>query len=135
MFRFTSAVVGGAVPKQYIPAVEEGVLEGLRRGPLGFPVVDVAITLTGGTYHSVDSSDQAFRTAARIAMAEVLPKLEPVLLEPILHLEIHVPRDSMSRAQRLIIGRRGQLLGMDADLDLPGWEILTAYLPQAELKG
>ena len=134
-FSFTSAVVGGAVPRQYIPAVEEGVLEGLRRGPLGFPVVDVAITLTGGTYHSVDSSDQAFRTAARIAMAEVLPKLEPVLLEPILHVELHVPREAMSRAQRLITGRRGQLLGMDADLDLPGWEILTAYLPQAELKG
>ncbi len=134
-FSFASTVVGGAVPRQYIPAVEEGVLEGLRRGPLGFPVVDVAVTLTGGTYHSVDSSDQAFRTAARIAMAEVLPKLEPVLLEPILHLEIHVPREAMSRAQRLVISRRGQLLGMDADLDLPGWEILTAYLPQAELKG
>jgi elongation factor G len=134
-FSFTSAVVGGAVPRQYIPAVEEGVLEGLRRGPLGFAVVDVAVTLTGGTFHSVDSSDQAFRTAARLAMAEVLPKLEPVLLEPILHVEIHVPRDAIPRAQRLITGRRGQLLGFEANLDLPGWEILTAYLPQAELKG
>jgi elongation factor G len=134
-FTFTSAVVGGAVPRQYIPAVEEGALEGLRRGPLGFPVVDVAVTLTGGTYHSVDSSDQAFRTAARIAMAEALPKLEPVLLEPILHLEIHVPREATSRAQRLVTGRRGHLLCIDADLDLPGWEIVTAYLPQAEVKG
>jgi elongation factor G len=134
-FAFTSAVMGGAVPRQYIPGVEEGVKEGLRRGPLGFPVVDVSVTLTGGAYHSVDSSEQAFRTAGRLAMAEVLPKLEPVLLEPILHLEIHVPREAMSRAQRLVISRRGQLLGMDADLDLPGWEILTAYLPQAELKG
>jgi elongation factor G len=134
-FSFSSAVVGGAVPRQYIPAIEEGVLEGLRRGPLGFAVVDVAVTLTGGTYHSVDSSDQAFRTAARLAMAEVLPKLEPVLLEPILHVEIHVPRDAMPRAQRLITGRRGQLLGFEPNLDLPGWEILTAYLPQAELKG
>ncbi|WP_224241069.1 elongation factor G [Hyalangium gracile] len=134
-FSFDSAVVGGAVPRQYIPAVEEGVLEGLRRGPLGFPVVDVAVTLTGGTYHSVDSSDQAFRTAARLALAEVLPKLEPVLLEPILRVELHVPRDAMPRAQRLVTGRRGQLLGFDADLELPGWEILTAYMPQAELKG
>ncbi|HVG57347.1 MAG TPA: elongation factor G [Hyalangium sp.] len=134
-FSFKSSVVGGAVPRQYIPAVEEGVLEGLRRGPLGFPVVDVTVTLTGGTYHSVDSSDQAFRTAARIAMAEVLPKLESVLLEPILQLEIHVPREATSRAQRLVTGRRGQLLGIDADLDLPGWEIVTAYLPQAEVKG
>ncbi|WP_224370090.1 elongation factor G [Hyalangium versicolor] len=133
-FSFTSAVVGGAVPRQYIPAVEEGILDGLRRGPLGFPVVDVAVALTGGTYHSVDSSDQAFRTAARLAMAESLPKLEPVLLEPILRMEIHVPRDAMPRAQRLVTGRRGQLLGFDADLDLPGWEILTAYMPQAELK-
>jgi elongation factor G len=134
-FAFTSAVVGGAVPRQYIPAVEEGVLEGLRRGPLGFAVVDVAVTLTGGTYHSVDSSDQAFRTAARLAMAEVLPKLEPVLLEPILHVEFHVPREAMPRAQRIITGRRGQILGFDTNLELPGWEILTAYLPQAELKG
>lgn len=134
-FSFSSAVVGGAVPRQYIPAVEEGVLHGLRRGPLGFPVVDVAVTLTGGTYHSVDSSDQAFRTAARLAMAEVLPKLEPVLLEPILHVELYVPRDATPRAQRLITGRRGQLLGFDANLDLPGWDIVTAYLPQAELKG
>jgi elongation factor G len=134
-FTFSSAVVGGAVPRQYIPAVEEGVLEGLRRGPLGFPVVDVAVTLTGGTYHSVDSSDQAFRTAARMAMAELLPKLEPVLLEPILRVELHVPREATPRAQRLVTGRRGQLLSFDANLEIPGWEIVTAYLPQAELKG
>jgi elongation factor G len=134
-FSFASKVVGGAVPRQYIPAVAEGVEDGLRRGPLGFPVMDVAVTLTGGTYHSVDSSDQAFRTAARLAMVELLPKLEPVLLEPILRVEIHVPREAMPRAQRLVTGRRGQILGFDTNLDLPGWEILTAYLPQAELRG
>ncbi|MDY7227982.1 elongation factor G [Hyalangium rubrum] len=134
-FTFTSAVVGGAVPRQYIPAVEEGVLEGLRRGPLGFPVVDVAVTLTGGTYHSVDSSDQAFRTAARLAMAEALPKLEPVLLEPILRVEIYVPRDAMPRAQRLVTGRRGQILSFEPNVELPGWDVLTAYMPQAELRG
>jgi elongation factor G len=133
-FSFTSAVVGGTVPRQYIPAIEEGVLEGLRRGPLGFPVVDVAVTLTGGTYHSVDSSDQAFRTAARLAMAEVLPKLGPVLLQPILLVEIHVPHEAMPRAQRLVIGRHGQLLSFDANLELPGWDVLTAYMPQGELK-
>ncbi|MCI0573863.1 MAG: elongation factor G [Myxococcaceae bacterium] len=134
-FTFTSAVVGGAVPKQYVPAVEEGVKEGLRRGPLGFPVVDVAVTLTGGTYHSVDSSDQAFRTAGRLAMAEVLPKLEPVLLEPILRMDIHVPREATSRAQRLVTGRRGQILGFDAHPELPGWDVLSAFIPQAELQG
>lgn len=134
-FTFTSAVVGGVVPRQYIPAIEEGILEGLRRGPLGFPVVDVTVTLTGGTYHSVDSSDQAFRTAARLAMAELLPKLEPVLLQPILTVELHVPHEAMARAQRLVISRHGQLLSFEADLDLPGWAVLTAYMPQAELKG
>jgi elongation factor G len=134
-FAFTSAVVGGAVPRQYIPGVEEGVKEGLRRGPLGFPVVDVAVTLTGGAYHSVDSSEQAFRTAGRLAMAEVLPKLEPVLLEPILQVEIHVPREAIPRAQRLVTGRRGQILGFDAHPRVPAWDVLTAYLPQAEIPG
>ncbi|WP_257453831.1 elongation factor G [Archangium lipolyticum] len=134
-FRFTSAVVGGAVPKQYIPAVEEGVKDGLRRGPLGFPVVDVAVTLTGGTYHSVDSSDQAFRTTGRLAMVEILPKLEPVLLEPILQVGIHVPHEAIPRAQRLVTGHRGQILGFDTHPEIPGWEVLTAYVPQAEMQG
>jgi elongation factor G len=134
-FRFTSAVVGGAVPKQYIPAVEEGVKEGLRRGPLGFPVVDVEVTLTGGTYHSVDSSDQAFRTTGRLALVEILPKLEPVLLEPILHVEILVPNEAIPRAQRLVTSHRGQILGFDTHPEIPGWEVLTAYVPQAEMQG
>ncbi len=133
-FRFTSAVVGGTVPRQYIPAVEEGVKDGLRRGPLGFPVVDVAVTLTGGTYHSVDSSDQAFRTTGRLAMTEILPQLEPVLLEPILLVDVHVPHEATPRAQRLVTSRRGQILGFDAHPELPGWEVLTAYVPQAEMQ-
>ena len=134
-FRFTSAVVGGAVPKQYVPAVEEGVKDGLRRGPLGFPVVDVEVTLTGGTYHSVDSSDQAFRTTGRLAMVEILPKLEPVLLEPILQVDIHVPNEAIPRAQRLVTSHRGQILGFDTHPEIPGWEVLTAYVPQAEMQG
>lgn len=134
-FRFTSAIVGGVVPKQYIPAVEEGVKDGLRRGPLGFPVVDVDVTLTGGTYHSVDSSDQAFRTTGRLAMVESLPKLEPVLLEPILQVDIHVPHEATPRAQRLVTGHRGQILGFDTHPEIPGWEVLTAYMPQAEMQG
>jgi elongation factor G len=134
-FRFTSAVVGGAVPKQYIPAVEEGVKDGLKRGPLGFPVVDVEVTLTGGTYHSVDSSDQAFRTTGRLALVEILPKLEPVLLEPILQVDIHVPNEAIPRAQRLVTSHRGQILGFDTHPEVPGWEVLTAYIPQAEMQG
>lgn len=134
-FRFIPAVVGGAVPKQYIPAVEEGVKEGLRRGPLGFPVVDVEVTLTGGTYHSVDSSDQAFRTTGRLAMVELLPMLEPVLLEPILQVDIHAPHEAIPRAQRLVTSRRGQILGFDTHPEIPGWEVLTAHVPQAEMQG
>jgi elongation factor G len=134
-FRFRSAIVGGVVPKQYIPAVEEGIKDGLRRGPLGFPVVDLEVALVGGTYHSVDSSDQAFRTTGRLAMVELLPRLEPVLLEPILHMELQVPRTATAHAQRLVTGRRGQILGLDVHPEVPGWDVLTAYVPQAELPG
>ena len=84
-FEFHEKVVGGAVPRNYIGAVEEGVVDGLTRGPLGFPVIDVHVTLMDGSYHSVDSSDLAFRTAARIGMSEALPQCQPVLLEPIHH--------------------------------------------------
>ena len=88
---FTNSVVGGAIPKNYIPAVEDGVNEYLVRGPLGFPVVDVAVNLVTGQFHAVDSSDQAFKTCGRMAMSEAMPKCDPVLLEPIHHVEISVP--------------------------------------------
>ncbi|HUC66481.1 MAG TPA: elongation factor G [Stellaceae bacterium] len=130
---FTDAVVGGAIPRNYIPAVEEGVMEYLRHGPLGFPVVDVSVTLTSGQFHSVDSSDQAFKTCARMAMSEAMPKCEPVLLEPIHHVEISVPNAFTSRVQRVISGRRGQILGYDAKPGWDGWDVVAAQLPQAEL--
>jgi elongation factor G len=130
---FTDAVVGGAIPRNYIPAVEEGVMEYLRHGPLGFPVVDVSVTLTTGQFHSVDSSDQAFKTCARMAMSEAMPKCEPVLLEPIHHVEISVPNAFTSRVQRVISGRRGQILGYDAKPGWDGWDVVAAQLPQAEL--
>jgi len=132
-FVFVDKIVGGTVPRQYIPAVEEGVRDFLAQGPFGFPVVDLAVTLTSGSYHSVDSSDMAFKTAARIAMAEGMPKCEPVLLEPILKVEISVPSDFTSKAQRIISGRRGQILGYDAKPGWPGWDAVAAYLPQAEM--
>jgi elongation factor G len=131
--QFHDKIVGGVVPKQYIPAVGEGVAEYLKKGPLGFPVVDVAVTLTGGTYHSVDSSDMAFKTAARQGMAEAMPKAEPVLLEPVLAVEIAVPADCTSKAQRVISGRRGQILGFDAKPGWPGWDIVSAMMPQSEM--
>lgn len=132
-FAFADKVVGGSVPKQYIPAVGEGVEDYLRQGPLGFPVVDVKVTLTDGSYHPVDSSDMAFKTAARIAMTDGMPKCDPVLLEPILAVEIAVPADSTPKAQRIISSRRGQILGFEAKDGWKGWDVVSAYLPQAEM--
>ncbi|MBR9973123.1 elongation factor G [Magnetospirillum sulfuroxidans] len=132
-FVFEDKIVGGAVPRQYIPAVEDGIVDFLRQGALGFPVVDIAVTLTDGSYHSVDSSDMAFKTAARIAMAEGMPQCDPVLLEPILAVEISVPADFTSKAQRIITGRRGQILGFDGKEGWNGWDQVSAYLPQAEM--
>jgi elongation factor G len=130
---FTNSVVGGAIPKNYIPAVEDGVNEYLVRGPLGFPVVDVAVNLVTGQFHAVDSSDQAFKTCGRMAMSEAMPKCEPVLLEPIHHVEISVPNAFTSKVQRLISGRRGQILGYDAKEGWTGWDTVSANLPQSEL--
>ena len=132
-FTFTDSVVGGAIPRNYIPAVEEGVVEALQRGPLGFPVIDIAVTLITGQFHAVDSSDQAFHTAGRQAVQEALPKCEPILLEPIDSVEISVPNAFTARVQRLISGRRGQILGYDAKPDWPGWDVVSAHMPQNEL--
>ena len=112
-FEFVDKIVGGAVPRNYIGAVEEGVVDALVRGPLGFPVIDVHVTLTDGSYHSVDSSDQAFRTAARIGMSEGLPQCQPVLLEPIHVVEIVCPTDATAKINAILSGRRGQILGFD----------------------
>src|SRR5438270_1322841 len=132
-FTFTDSVVGGAIPRNYIPAVEEGVTEALRHGPLGFPVVDLTVTLITGQFHAVDSSDMAFKTAGRQAIQEALPKCDPTLLEPIDSVEVSVPNAFTARIQRLVSGRRGQLLGYDAKDDWPGWDVVKAYLPRSEL--
>jgi elongation factor G len=133
-FTFQETIVGGVVPRQYIPGVEAGVREFLKQGPLGFPVVDVAVTLTNGSYHAVDSSEQAFRQAARIAMQSGLQACDPVLLEPILAVEISVPTEFTSNVLRLISGRRGQILGYDAKANWISWDVVSAYLPQAEMQ-
>ncbi|MEO0853308.1 MAG: hypothetical protein AAFY15_07365, partial [Cyanobacteria bacterium J06648_11] len=110
------------------------VKEYLARGPLGFPVVDVAVTLINGSYHSVDSSEQAFKQAARIAMQKGMQDCRPTLLEPILAVEISVPTEYISNVLRLLNGRRGQILGYEAKPGWQGWEQVSAYLPQAEMK-
>lgn len=132
-FQFEDGVVGGVVPRQFIPAVETGVRDYAVRGPLGFPVVDFAVKLTGGQFHAVDSSEMAFKTVARQAMTEALPACEPVLLEPILTVSIAVPSDFTSKVQRLVSGRRGQILGYDARPGWQGWDEVKVYLPQAEM--
>jgi elongation factor G len=100
---------------------------------LGFPVVDVAVTLITGQFHAVDSSDQAFKTVGRQAMAEAMPKCEPVLLEPIAHVDISVPNAFTSRVQRIVSARRGQILGFDAKPGWGGWDVVAANMPQSEL--
>ncbi|MET0967992.1 MAG: elongation factor G [Tardiphaga sp.] len=132
-FAFQDKVVGGAVPRNYIPAVQDGVVDGLAHGPLGFPVVDVQVTLTDGSYHSVDSSDQAFRTASRIGLTEALPQCQPVLLEPIHAVEIVCPTDATAKVNAILSSRRGQILGFDTRSEWPGWDCVRALLPEAEI--
>jgi elongation factor G len=132
-FQFTEKVVGGAVPRNYIPSVEEGVADALARGPLGFPVIDVAVTLTDGSYHSVDSSDLAFRTAARVGVSEGLPQCQPVLLEPIHTVEIVCPTEATARINAILSARRGQILSFDTRDGWPGWDCVRAMMPEAEI--
>ena len=133
-FLFDDTITGGVVPKQFIPSVEIGVRDYLQHGPLGFPVVDVAVTLTDGSYHSVDSSDMAFRQAGRLAMSEGMPKCGPVLLEPVMAVEIVVPTEATSRINAMISQRRGQILGFDARPDWPGWDVVQARVPETEIQ-
>lgn len=132
-FEFTDTITGGVVPKQYIPAVEQGVRDWMVHGPLGFTVVDFAVNLSDGSYHDVDSSEMAFKTAARIAMSEGMPQCSPVLLEPIVAVDIHVPSDATSRINQIVTGRRGQLLGFDGRDGWSGWDTVKAHMPESEI--
>jgi elongation factor G len=132
-FQFVDKIVGGAVPRNFIPAVGEAAEEATRKGPFGYPVVDVSVTLVDGGFHSVDSSDMAFKTATQIAMKEALANADPVLLEPVDHVTISVPNDYTARAQRLLTGRRGQILGFAERAGWPGWDDVEALVPEAEL--
>jgi elongation factor G len=132
-FKFAETITGGAVPRNYIPAVEEGVEDALKSGPLGFPVVDVSVTLIDGSYHTVDSSDQAFRTAGRIGVVEALPQCQPVLLEPIHSVEIVCPTDATAKMNAILSGRRGQILGFDTREGWPGWDCVRALMPESEI--
>ena len=132
-FDFENKSVGGAVPRQFIPAVEAGAREHLRKGPLGFPVVDVGITLFDGQFHTVDSNELSFKLAVGLALKEGLPKCGPVLLEPILAVTISVPSEYTSKTLQLVNQKRGQILGYDSKPGWPGWDEIKANIPQGEM--
>ena len=134
-FVFEEKIHGGSVPKQWIPAVEDGVREAMIKGPLGFQVVDCAVTLIDGSYHSVDSSELAFRLAGRIAMQEALAAAHPHLLEPMHKLTVVCPSNATSRITSAVAGRRGQMLGMGPRDGWTGWDRIDALIPEAELSG
>lgn len=131
-FAFTDTITGGVVPKQYIPSVETGVRDFLKEGPLGFPVVDIAVNLSDGSYHNVDSSDMAFQMAAKLAMREAMGDCDPVLLEPHMRVEISTPSEATARITALIPQRRGRILGYDALPGWNGWDRVEVMLPLAE---
>jgi elongation factor G len=132
-FEFENKVFGGSVPRQYIPAVEAGARESLQKGPLGFPVVDVGVALLDGQYHSVDSSEMAFKMAVSLALKDGLPQCQPVLLEPVLDVTVSVPSDYTAKALQLITQRRGQILGYEAKAGWSGWDEVRTHLPQGEM--
>jgi elongation factor G len=132
-FTFQERITGGVVPRNYIPSVEEGVIDALKHGPLGFPVVDLSVALIDGSYHTVDSSDMAFRTAGRIGVTEGLPQCQPVLLEPIHLVEIVCPNEATAKINALMSSRRGQILGFDTREGWDGWDMVRAKMPEAEI--
>ena len=132
-FSFHDRIKGGVVPKQWIGSVEKGVLEYMKAGPLGFPVVDVTVALVDGSYHTVDSSDAAFQTAGRLAMSEGMPGCAPVLLEPIMRVRVHVPSDASAKVNSLVSGRRGTPMGYDARPGWRGWDTVRCEMPLAEV--
>lgn len=130
-FKFDEVVKGGAVPRNFISSVEAGATDAMQRGPLGFPVIDVAVTLTDGKSHAVDSSDHAFRTAAKMGTREALQKASPVLLQPIERIEIHAPTVFSGAVVSLVSTLKGQVLGFEPNPGARGWDVSRALLPSS----
>ncbi|MBX9895380.1 MAG: elongation factor G [Nitrosomonas sp.] len=132
-FEFVDEIKGGAVPREYIPAVEKGLNETLPSGVLaGYPVVDVRVTLFDGSYHDVDSNENAFKMAASIAFKDGMRKANPVLLEPMMSVEVETPEDFMGNVVGDLSSRRGMIQGME---DIPGLKVIRAEVPLAEMFG
>jgi elongation factor G len=134
-FEFTDTITGGVVPKNYIPSVEEGVRDFLKFGPLGFPLVDLAVNLSDGSYHTVDSSDMAFQMAAKQCLREAMPSCASVLLEPVMRVEVATPESGMAAATGILTQRRGQILGFSPREGWEGWNVIEALAPESELRG
>ena len=133
LFKFESTVVGGAIPKEYIPAVGEGIEEAMKAGILGgFPVVGVSANVYDGSYHEVDSSEMAFHIAGSLAFKDAMAKASPVLLEPIMRVEVTTPEDYMGDVIGDINSRRGRIEGMD---DIGGGKMIRGFVPLAEMFG
>lgn len=132
-FRFEDKIKGGAIPRNFIPAVESGINDALTSGPEGYPVVDLSVTLTDGRHHSVDSSDHAFRTAGKNAMKEALAEAGTLVLQPIAQVHIHVPSVYAGGLVPTISGLKGQVLGFEAHPTAAGWDVFNALLPISAL--
>ncbi|CAN7513087.1 elongation factor G [Rhizobium sp. LjRoot258] len=128
-FTFGESVKGGTVPRNYIPAVEAGAREAMEKGPLGFQVIDIDVTLTDGQYHSVDSSDFAFRAAGKMGVKQALSQASSVLMQPVVRVEIHIPSIFSGGIVTLVSSMRGQVLGFDRDENAKGWDIFRALVP------
>ena len=132
-FKFESTVVGGAIPKEYIPAVGEGIEEAAQAGILGgFPVLGVYANVWDGSYHEVDSSEMAFHIAGSMAFKDAMKKGNPVLLEPIMKVEVTMPEEYMGDVIGSLNAKRGQIEGMD---DIGGGKLVRAFVPLAEMFG
>jgi elongation factor G len=132
-FEFVNKIVGGAVPREYIPAVEKGIIEALNSGPLaGYPVVDIKAILVDGSYHEVDSSEMAFSIAGSMGIKDGLLKAQPTLLEPIMKVEVVMPEEFMGEILGDLNSRRGQILGMEGRATM---QVVRAYVPLGNMFG
>ena len=132
-FEFISKIVGGAIPKEYIPAVEQGVKEACESGVIaGYPIIDVKVTLVDGSYHDVDSNEMAFKLAGKMAIKAAVKKASPALLEPMMKVEVEVPEDFLGDVMGDLNSRRGNIEGMDSE---DGQSKVTAKVPLAEMFG
>jgi len=130
-FEFVNKIVGGAIPKNFIPSVEKGVIDAMKSGILaGYPVVDVRVTLFDGKYHSVDSSDMAFQIAGSMGFKQGMKQARPMLLEPVMKMEITIPEDSMGDVIGDVNARRGKVSGVDS---LAGTHVINALIPMSEV--